>query len=366
MLGLNEARALAIVAQQTGSSIAVLGDHLQVRPVGHSGAMAIAKMHATASEELATVQRFRRLDENGRDAGRDEAYADLTLRLRDPGSEQEALQVARELIDGGHTVTVPDERAVLDFMAGEYLAQTAAGKSVAMVTSTNAEAQAINEAVQSGRVSRGEVDQRQAAIGRDDQVVYAGDVVQTRSNSAEHDVSNRDVWIVSKVASNGSVQLESVDHAGAGRSVPAEYFAEHAHLAYASTVHGIQGETSDVSITGPGVDAAGLYVGMTRGKHQDLYVSTAKPSAALADELAEIMRRGRPELSAEESMSAARLELDLSASLPANSGAEASPPAPASVVGRLHESKRSTVFSRPDKDTGPVVPRRSTDTVVSR
>ena len=40
MVDLHTANALAIVAAETGAGIAMVGDHLQAMPVGHSGAMA--------------------------------------------------------------------------------------------------------------------------------------------------------------------------------------------------------------------------------------------------------------------------------------------------------------------------------------
>ena len=55
-----------------------------------------------------------------------------------------------------------------------------------------------------------------------------------------------------------------------------DYALEHLQLAYASTVHGIQGETTDAAVVGPDVDAAGLYVGLTRGRHQNVAITVAR------------------------------------------------------------------------------------------
>ena len=48
--------------------------------------------------------------------------------------------------------------------------------------------------------------------------------------------------------------------------LPVEYVAEHTHLAYASTVYGVQGATVDEAHTvlSDSLDASGVYVGMTR------------------------------------------------------------------------------------------------------
>src|SRR5690606_19928174 len=54
--------------------------------------------------------------------------------------------------------------------------------------------------------------------------------------------------------------------------LPAEYVAEHAHLSYAATAYGVQGATVTGShtILTDATSAAGVYVGMTRGREQNL------------------------------------------------------------------------------------------------
>lgn len=105
------------------------------------------------------------------------------------------------------------------------------------------------------------------------------------------------------------MELVSLSDSGDIRTVTHEYAAEHVHLAYASTVHGIQGETTDASIVGPGVDAAGLYVGMTRGRMHNEAIAVAHTDAAARDQIADSMMRGIPEVSIEDSIRAARTEL---------------------------------------------------------
>ncbi|MGW9631321.1 hypothetical protein ACWGST_11505 [Agromyces sp. NPDC055520] len=53
--------------------------------------------------------------------------------------------------------------------------------------------------------------------------------------------------------------------------LPKEYVAEHTHLAYASTAYGMQGATvcESNTILGDAMDAAGVYVGMTRGRNSN-------------------------------------------------------------------------------------------------
>ena len=96
MVDLHTANALAVVAAETGVGIAMVGDHLQAMPVGHSGAMACMTRRATAVVELTAVHRFR-----------DPDYAALTLRMREPASKDAARLVAAELDERGliHRVT---------------------------------------------------------------------------------------------------------------------------------------------------------------------------------------------------------------------------------------------------------------------
>jgi hypothetical protein len=78
-------------------------------------------------------------------------------------------------------------------------------------------------------------------------------------------------------------------------------------LAYASAVHGVQGDTADASVVGPDVDAAGLYVGLTtRGRLSNVAIVVARTDAAARERLAESMQRGTPELTRQDAVRAAR------------------------------------------------------------
>ena len=68
--------------------------------------------------------------------------------------------------------------------------------------------------------------------------------------------------------------------------LPADYVNRHVELGYAETIHAGQGRTVDhgiLVIDGP-VDAHGVYVGMTRGRHTN-HVFVASPDATPAREL---------------------------------------------------------------------------------
>lgn len=60
-----------------------------------------------------------------------------------------------------------------------------------LVSGTNAEADAINDAIQQRRVDQGKLDARVAARGIGQQRILVGDTVQTRRNDRLTGVENR-------------------------------------------------------------------------------------------------------------------------------------------------------------------------------
>ncbi|MGA1828086.1 AAA family ATPase [Microbacterium sp.] len=307
MVDLHTARALAIVAAETGAGLALVGDHLQAMPVGHSGAMASLTRRSTATVELTAVHRFR-----------DPAYAALTLRMREPGSQDAAAAVAAELGERGQIRPVTDQAQAREVMVEAYFRWSTEHGRVALVTGTNEEADAINDAIQQRRLESGQLSLTRVGLGQGEQRLLEGDIVQTRRNDRHTDVQNRALWRLRSITPTG-VELVSVSDSAEVRTVSHEYAAEHVHLAYASTIHGIQGETTDASIVGPGMDAAGLYVGMTRGRTHNEAIAIARTDTAARDAIAESMLRGIPEVSIDDSIRAARTELGRAArNLPAD------------------------------------------------
>jgi hypothetical protein len=141
----------------------------------------------------------------------------------------------------------------------------------AITVATNDEARELNASLRDERVRAGLVDDHHTATGSDGLSIGRGDVIQTRQNDADVQVANRQTWTVQSVGGDGTVWVKE---AGSGRMrqrtvrLPAEYVAEHTHLAYASTAYGVQGATVAESHTvlGDALDASGVYVGMTRGR----------------------------------------------------------------------------------------------------
>ncbi|MDQ1215820.1 hypothetical protein [Microbacterium arborescens] len=165
-----------------------------------------------------------------------------------------------------------------------------------LVSDTNAEADAINDAIQQRGVDQGELDVRVAAWGMAQQRILVGDTVQTRRNDRLTGVENRAQWIVRGIRDE-HVSLVSVSDSGEVARVSTVNVREHLQLAYASTVNGVQGDTADASVGAPDVDAAGLYVGLTRGRLSNVAVvvsgPTPRPASASPSRCSAALRSSR-------------------------------------------------------------------------
>jgi hypothetical protein len=301
MLELEAARALLEVLDSTGANVAVVGDDYQALPVGHSGAMALFRRRAFEQVELTAIHRFK-----------DREWAELTSRLRDPEGTEDAGRVADELIKTGHVLVTSNEVEARQAMIDGWLDAARHRQTIALVTATHAEAQDIGEAIQAQRIRRGDITAERNVTGQADQAIFEGDIVQTRRNDSTTGVNNRQMWIVKRITTQ-HVILESTSDASDLRKITHEYVAAHVHLGYASTVYGVQGETTDLSIVGPGVDAAGLYVGLTRGRQGNKVIVTSPTLKSAWTELTETMKRGPIEETLDVSRTAARGELNRSA-----------------------------------------------------
>lgn len=242
----------------------------------------------------------------------DPAWADLTTRLRHPDTDIEARAVAAELIRTGHVAAVAGEDEARQAMADAWADASRLGQSLALVTATHARAQRVGEAIQAHRIAAGHLDTSRVPLGQDGQPIYAGDIVQARCNDTAAGVQNRQHWIV-KAITLESVSLAATGDSSGLRKISYDYAAGHFHSGYASTAYGIQGETTDVSLVGPGVDASGLYVGLARGRHDNTALVVAGSEASARAQLVEAMQHQPIEETLEKNRAAARAELDRAA-----------------------------------------------------
>jgi hypothetical protein len=239
------------------------------------------------------VYRFTSTDASGATVP-DTAYAELTLAMR-TGADPAA--VFDTLLARGQIRLHPDAAAVQDAIAAAAGEHRRRGEHVTVVVDTREQAADLNTAIRERLVADGWVDDGRVAITGAGQRNGAGDRIATRRNDRDLGVANRDTWTVTAVGRNGELVVTpagptigdvpgGAHSAGTGeRVLPADYVTAHVELAYASTAHGVQGETVTAAhlVVGKHAGAASAYVGMTRGRE----TNTAHLVAADADEARE-------------------------------------------------------------------------------
>lgn len=257
MLDQETARALLTVADEADARVVFMGDRRQLPAVGRGGVLGMVADWAPNPVELNAIHRFR-TDDGGRDHG----YADLSLRIRS-GVDPDA--VFDELIARGHVRLHASDADALAVIAIETADRFIAGDSQSVSLGTNDAVEAVNQIVREQLVDAGVVDNSRTVHGSDGLEIGIGDRVTTRKNDNQLAIANRMTWTVTDVADDGSLTLANDTRGGV--TVDAQYARKNVHLAYASTAHGVQGQTSDhgrLRLT-DSTDAAALYVGMTRG-----------------------------------------------------------------------------------------------------
>lgn len=251
MLDQDSALALLRVADEAGATIALVGDRAQLPAVGRGGVLDFAARLTPVVVDMTSLHRFT-----------DDAYATLTLELRH-GRNPAAIFGQLNALG---LVKLHESDDDLQ----ETIAKTVCPED-AITAATNDEARTLNERIRAERVGRGEVDDVRTVFGSDGIPIGAGDVIQTRRNDSALGVANRQIWVVQHVGDDGALSVvETANGRKQQRTVtlPAEYVTEDAHLAYALTAYGVQGATVNTSHTvlTDGLDAPGVYVGMTRGR----------------------------------------------------------------------------------------------------
>ncbi len=285
MLDQDTARALLTVADEHQARVALLGDRHQLSAVGRGGVLDLAARWADpeACLTLDLVHRFTRNTQT--ETGTtvtvpDVEYANLTLAMRsgiDPGGVFDALLTRGQI----HVhLTERERQAALADLAAAALAH---GGASAIIADTREQVSELNDAIRERLVAAGQVDDGHTTNTGAGHRIGAGDRIVTRRNDRELDVANRDTWAVSTVSDAGEL---AVTHPEVGqRLLPPHYVREHVELAYATTAHGVQGDTVTTAhvVVGEHTGAASAYVGMTRGRQ----ANTAHLVAADLDEAGE-------------------------------------------------------------------------------
>lgn len=250
---------LAVQQQCRAADVKLLlvGDPHQLAAVGPGGALADLTSRGLRYE-LAEVRRF---------SAAWEGTASLGLRQGDPRALDAYAKHGR-LLEGG-TAEQAAERA-----SRAFLADTLAGQQSLLLVGSNHHAVAVSAGIRDQLVRLGRVEERGQLL-RDGTIAGVGDVVQARRNAwdlrgfdgNERAPVNRQTYRVTGHRMDGGLVVEPVG-GGPSLQLPDSYVRAHLSLGYASTVHAAQGRTVDTAhaVIGSGMDAAGVYVALTRGR----------------------------------------------------------------------------------------------------
>jgi ATP-dependent exoDNAse (exonuclease V) alpha subunit len=244
--------------ERQGWRLVLVGDPYQLAPVGRGG------MFTELCDTVRTVE----LDQLHRFTEDWEASASLSLRRGETRSLD--LYEAFGRIRPGRL----DQH--LDTIADIWLDCDRREETLAITTTRNADVAAINERIQIRRATAGQLDP-DTIVPIGDECAMIGDVVATRHNdrrlrtSRGDHVRNRERWIVTATQPGGDITVSRLEGHGS-TTLPAAYVAEHLELAYATSEYGAQGITADRSLTPatPATTCRGLFVGMTRGRAENL------------------------------------------------------------------------------------------------
>ncbi len=306
MLATPKLAALAALADYMDWRVVLVGDPRQFSAVGRGGMFEHLIDHAPDGATIAHLERIHRFVEPW------EADASLRLRRGDTSALDDYAEHGRI-----HSA-LSARRARREVVARWWdLRQT--GSDVVMLAATNESATELNRAAQRLRLESGEVvSPIRPVMLADGAPALIGDEVQSRRNDrslvtdAGVTVKNRHRWTVESVGPEGSVTVADDEH---GRvTLPRDYVHDALTLGYASTAMAGQGRTVDhslVLVDGP-IDAAGLYVPMTRGREGNdvwVVVDGTSPGDAV-DVLAEVMQRRWVDEPAIDSLPAAEIGLD--------------------------------------------------------
>jgi hypothetical protein len=270
MLDQDTARALLTIADEHHARVALVGDRHQLPAIGRGGVLdlAVRQVHPDAHRELDVVHRFT-CTVTGPDgvavAVPDEEYARLTLTMRNGDNPGAAFDT---LMARGQIRVHRNDADLLAAVARDAADARAGGVDAVVVADTNDQVSVLNAAVRAELVASGRVDDTGTVLGRDSRI-GTGDQVVTRTNNGELDIANRDRWTVTGTHRDGAV---AVTGDRGSRVLPPDYVRHHTELGYATTIHGVQGETATIAhlVVGDHTSAASGYVGMTRGRSSNI------------------------------------------------------------------------------------------------
>lgn len=268
-------RLLEITAAAEARLVFVGDPHQYAAVKARSGMLASLAYELPDAAELAEV--FRQKDPQ-------ERIASQWLRN---GDENDIDRAAQWYAKQGRLHAGSTSAMLTDALAG-WITDQENGQESLLVAATREDVDALNAGAQQLLLEDGPLH----PVGPKIQLAgehqgYVGDVILTRRNDYQLTTSAGDVvrngqrWQIKQIHADGSLTARRHDDTQASVTLPATYVAEHVQLGYASTGHAAQGATVDICrvVAGIGqIDRAGVYVPLTRGKHENhLYLMDKQP-----------------------------------------------------------------------------------------
>lgn len=249
---------LVRVANASNTRVALLGDYAQMGSPEAGGLLRDLAAKPSAVE-LVAVRRFREEWERA---------ASKRLRAHDP-------EVAAEYERRGRIVGTLAKQATVS-VCDAWFADNVNGLESVIVVETEAAAAALSGRCQELLRVGDRLGERVTDTCSDGNPLHVGDVIQTRRNTRELATSdrtrvlNRDVWRITGRSAHDEIQAVSLTRRATVALTP-EYVAADVVLAYATTIAGAQGRTTDTGhvVVTPRTSSAATYVGMTRGRQRN-------------------------------------------------------------------------------------------------
>ncbi|MFI1890413.1 MobF family relaxase [Streptomyces jumonjinensis] len=274
---------VAELVDQAGGKLVLIGDQQQLQSV-EAGGLFRTMVEDGPHYSLSDVRRFREADGTVRQW---EAKASLGIRRGDVRALDEYDR--QGLIQGGTLEQMKAE------VIQAYVADTVARRESVVITATNARATELSREIRAKLVRYGLVQEHGTPLS-DDNRAGIGDLIQTRENDAAlrdsegRLVLNRRVYRVIGLGDDGRLVARRV----AGRNedggerlagtltLPADYVQRNVALAYAGTVHAVQGRTvwyGGYLLVEEGMTRHQLYPGLTRAQRYNRAFAVSQVTA---------------------------------------------------------------------------------------
>ena len=256
--------SLTQLAQTNGWRIVAVGDGYQFAAVGRGGIFDHLA-NTLPEHRISRLEQVHRFDNDW------EADASAALRQGDT--------TVLDVYEANDRIVATGGQDLAETVTALYLERRAAGVEVGVFAATNVQVAELNRSIQEALADLGQLGPPITGTG-----LFVGDQIETRNNNRHlvtdqnQFVKNRDRWTITDTNRDGGLVVTG---AAGTVTLPSEYVGEHVNLAYAQTAHASQGRT----IAGTSIyaynpeqapaDRAGIYVPMTRGKHDNIAVVQA-------------------------------------------------------------------------------------------